>query len=163
MTEGVEVLGRVRSNRFLIDQTRQQLADQLARFESFRSKSFASLAVSGTIAAFFGGRLPATSGTLRTIQIASLATTAGLAILLVLPRRFSHGIGPKGYYEWLAGESEDDAITEAHLLDSTARDVVDSWQRNEGRLGCAALLFFAQCVALGVQVVTWLFILHEVH
>ena len=140
------------AGQFLIDQTRTQVTDQIARLESYRNRAFAALAVSGTVAAFLGAHLTAASANLRHLEIWSFLITVVLAVALVFPWRFSQGIGPKTYYDWVRTDSGTDAEKTDGLIASTARDVVGSWVNNERRLGWVTGIFTVQCAALGVQV-----------
>jgi hypothetical protein len=123
---------RIEANRFLIDQTRAQVADQWARLEGFRSKSFVSLGVFGTIAAFFGGKLPGASSELQAAEIVAFVTTGVFAILLVLPKKFSHGIGPAAYRDWLCNKVASGQDPLPQLLDAATRSLVGRGKRTNG-------------------------------
>lgn len=152
----------IEAHRFLVDQARIQITDQWTRVEGFRSKSFVSLAVSGTIAAFFGGTFAHVTIGYRVFLIVAFIATSIAAVALIWPVRFSHGIGPLSYQEWL---SVPEATGEdlLGLAKSTSRDVAQSWTKNEGRIRTASWIFRGQCVALTAQLTAWLLILWVAH
>ena len=144
--------------RVVLDQARLQLADQLVRFDNFRSKSFTALAVSGTVAAFFSGRIATAPHGLKVAGIVAFATTAVLAIAIVWPAHLLHGAKLNELDTWLRqyGDDEDAARS---LTDSMAHAVIDSLRKNECRTSVTAGLFAAQCMTLGAQFALWLAIL----
>jgi hypothetical protein len=147
-------------NEALVNQTRIQLSDQFSRLEAFRSKSFTTLAASGTLSAFFAARVASVSGGLKIAVIGSFAVTALFAILISWPRTTSQGFGPATYQEWAKEHGAEDGAAE-DFFDSLARDVVDAWRKNEPKVTRSGQLFFLQCVALTTQLVTWLVILAQ--
>ncbi len=145
----------------LLDQARLQLTDQMVRLDNFRSKSFAALAVSGTVAAFFGGRIASTPYGLKITGICVFGATALLSVVIAWPMQLFHGVQLRETRDWLSnyGDHEEAATL---MTQSAARAVVDSIIKNEGKVGRASLLFGVQCVTLAAQLGIWLAILAHV-